>query len=441
MSQGAKNLRSLMERTILVSSISGLVVVLIAAFLISYFNARNDRQRQQALIHKTIGELILPSLRVSDYAEVRKVLGTLTRGNEITTILTREGDVLLSDYGQLAEFGMLTGLDTASVNCGVVNQRLKGRLQAGVLASCSEIGDTGLARETKPLAVIVTLNNDRFYNFIPSLFLPLLLIGLFAIAIIFLSFRLVFAKRVVKPFENLVEHLRRQTESPLVHVEGPKQSALAPKEFLELEEGFNSLVEAAQREHEKHKAMEKSTALYDLSRQVAHDIRSPLAALNVEINEAQDSIPEGSRRRLGLVASRIKEIAEKLLVAHQAKTFTSQANEKLDVYALELLVADILAEKTLEYGDRKIVIEMESGHAAFPPAALLDAVEFKRILSNLINNSIEAMTDNKPIRVYLSARGKRVEIRIVDQGKGIPPEILPRLMQKGASFGDRKSVV
>lgn len=437
MSRRLKSLRSLMERTIMLSSISGLVVVLVSAFLISYFNARSDRQKQQSLIHRTIGEFILPSLRVSDYAEVRKVLGTLTRGNELTGIITREGDVLLSDYGQLPELKHLADLPLGEVNCATINKRLVGQLRAGTLASCTEIGDGGTARDIKPLAIIVTLNSDRFYSFIPSLFLPLLLIGFVAIALIFFSFRWVFAKRVVKPFENLVEHLRRQTNSPLVHVDGPEQSETAPKEFIELESGFNSLVTAAQREHEQAKNLEKSNALYELSRQVAHDIRSPLAALNVEINEAQDSIPEGSRRRLALVASRIKEIAEKLLTAHQAKTASSMPSEKLDVYALELLVADILAEKTLEYADRQVRIEMECAHTSTSPAALIDPVEFKRVLSNLINNAIEALKDRSPIRVYVSTKGRQVEIRIMDSGRGIPPEILPKLMQQGASYGKK----
>ena len=57
--------------------------------------------------------------------------------------------------------------------------------------------------------------------------------------------------------------------------------------------------------------------------------------------------------------------------------------------------------------------------------AAVDARELQRIVSNLVNNSIEAFTGPGTVDISLASA----------DGKGIPPEILSRLGRKGETHG------
>ncbi|HFD2311292.1 TPA: ATP-binding protein, partial [Legionella pneumophila] len=62
---------------------------------------------------------------------------------------------------------------------------------------------------------------------------------------------------------------------------------------------------------------------------------------------------------------------------------------------------------------------------------------FKRVLSNLINNGIEAVNSNGSIIISLTCNATHVEIIIEDNGCGIPRDILPKVTEQGFSFNKK----
>jgi signal transduction histidine kinase len=65
----------------------------------------------------------------------------------------------------------------------------------------------------------------------------------------------------------------------------------------------------------------------------------------------------------------------------------------------------------------------------------IEPIEFKRVLSNLINNAAEAMCDQRKITLTVIEKSEKIEIQCADNGKGIPPEILKKLGQLGKTHG------
>jgi len=57
------------------------------------------------------------------------------------------------------------------------------------------------------------------------------------------------------------------------------------------------------------------------------------------------------------------------------------------------------------------------------------------VISNLINNSVQALGDTGRVTVYLTGRDATIQIVIQDNGKGIPSDVLPKLMQRGETHG------
>jgi len=88
----------------------------------------------------------------------------------------------------------------------------------------------------------------------------------------------------------------------------------------------------------------------------------------------------------------------------------------------------------MQYKDKSgLKIEFSGGSTEIQ--ALVEPKEFQRLLSNLVNNSVEAFAGPGAVSVGLSVLDSKVLIEVKDNGKGIPPEILAKLGQKGETHG------
>lgn len=78
------------------------------------------------------------------------------------------------------------------------------------------------------------------------------------------------------------------------------------------------------------------------------------------------------------------------------------------------------------------IFDFQSGEST----ARLKESEFNRILSNIINNAIEA-TEGDSIEIQISNRKikNQIVLSIQDRGKGIPSDVIDRLGEEGFSFG------
>ena len=188
----------------------------------------------------------------------------------------------------------------------------------------------------------------------------------------------------------------------------------------------DALGQAARLESEL--AVSKATS--DMAAQVAHDIRSPLAALGAAAKGL--TLPEDQRTLIGGAIGRMQGIADDLLQRYRAPGVAVKA--KVETCALASLIDQVLAEKRLQHRE-KAGIEIKFSDTAAGAKAAVDAKELQRIVSNLVNNSVEAFTGPGSVAVSLAAEDGKVILEIRDDGKGIPPEILARLCQKGETHG------
>jgi len=169
----------------------------------------------------------------------------------------------------------------------------------------------------------------------------------------------------------------------------------------------------------------------NLAAQVAHDIRSPLAALG---SAAKDlALPEEQRSLIEGAVGRMQGIADDLLQRYRAPS-AAPVNTKPAVYALSGLIEQVLVEKRLQYKE-KTGVKIEFTGASGEIKALVEPKELQRLISNLVSNSVEAFDGPGMVSVGLSAPDGRVLIEVKDNGKGIPPEILAKLGRKGETHG------
>jgi len=193
-----------------------------------------------------------------------------------------------------------------------------------------------------------------------------------------------------------------------------------------------------------------SASLGEMASQIAHDIRSPLAALNMVLQDVRE-LPEDKRTLLRSVAQRITDIAN-LLVKHSKMSRPVHSENGLSpdpsrglgqnqgglkqVVLLSSTIDEVITEKRTQYRSRmEVRIQFRFDENSYGLFAEINETELKRILSNVINNSVEAFVDGGDVTLSLTATQNLVLIRIEDTGKGIPLDVLPHLGRKGATFG------
>lgn len=201
-------------------------------------------------------------------------------------------------------------------------------------------------------------------------------------------------------------------------------------------------VEMYSNERVKH---EKAASIAELASQVSHDIRSPLSALTMLMNNIHE-LPESKRILARNSIQRINDIANHLI--EKSKAMAKSASSELNIKdqtdsIIELVPAiidTIISEKRLQYRDHigvEIEAELKDSYGAF---AKINSLELKRVVSNLINNSVEALPDQKG-KVFTSVvtKSDTIEIIIKDNGNGIPEHILDKLGERGLTHGKEGS--
>lgn len=218
-------------------------------------------------------------------------------------------------------------------------------------------------------------------------------------------------------------------------VKGLSETQLLSKSFLKLTDSlFKYQNEVAAKKSIEAEAL-RQKAIAELARQVAHDIRSPLSALGVLLHKTQE-LPEESRVLARMAITRITDIANNLLTQNMAPSNASSKN-RVAKHLISNIINEVVSEKRIAYRERlAIEINYQADSESFGLFSVFEPVDLKRVLSNLIDNSVEALSDNVGvIDVTLGSTSTGVFIKIRDNGKGIPKDILDKLGQKGFSYG------
>lgn len=191
---------------------------------------------------------------------------------------------------------------------------------------------------------------------------------------------------------------------------------------------------------ESQARLEQSERQTEFARQVGHDIRSPLAALNMVVTAVKD-VPEQQRLVMRGAAQRINDIANSLLEhkwinQHPSGILhNSESEQELGIVMLSSLIDSIVSEKRGQYRNRhdvEIDIDLSKGYGLF---SKINSTNISRAVSNIIDNSIEA-SNGRPSKILVSISGdSENHVVVKDNGKGIPKEIISHLGVRGASFG------
>lgn len=182
---------------------------------------------------------------------------------------------------------------------------------------------------------------------------------------------------------------------------------------------------AAFRERVEEKS--RVEAVGRMAAQVAHDLRAPLAALQVGLgDEALTALPESSASLVRAATERMRGIIDGLR--------ERERSEPVETVPLAALVREMIGEKHAQYGPLgKVALELEIADESAEVRA--QPTELRRVLSNLVDNSVQSLDGAGKVRVRVRPLQGNVRLEVEDSGKGVPPEIRDRLFERGATYG------
>jgi signal transduction histidine kinase len=167
------------------------------------------------------------------------------------------------------------------------------------------------------------------------------------------------------------------------------------------------------------------------AKQLHHDIKSPLTSLEFLYDHIKSKLDEDERSIAKESLIRVSDIVNSL-----EPTIIKDLNTSFP-QILYPLISKICSEKRIEFvEDKNVVIELAS-ELDYGTFINFSPTTFSRVISNLINNSKEAKKDGVPllISVKLKSSGTNCLIEIKDNGVGIRPVDLKKVLDYGLSIG------
>lgn len=182
-------------------------------------------------------------------------------------------------------------------------------------------------------------------------------------------------------------------------------------------------------------ANEKKIALGELAARLAHDIRSPLNTLE-SVSTSLLSTETEQERLFKKAIQRIREISSEVMQTYKFQASDrSNETQKAEPYLLVSLVDDLVEEKRHQYKDSPVMLRLNYDQTSGMAISNLIAGDFKRHISNLIDNAAEATDLKGNIEVSVTSNDQFSVIQVSDNGKGIPQDKISRIGEKGFTFG------
>jgi signal transduction histidine kinase len=198
----------------------------------------------------------------------------------------------------------------------------------------------------------------------------------------------------------------------------------------DLQNKINEIRSKQSQIEEKNRSLIK---IGELATQVAHDIRSPVTALEAVSQMLGDEIDPQKKKLIKNAAKRINDIANNLVAEYRENLTKDLSTVSIDrTVTINNLIEDVIEEKKLLL-DTRYKIDFIAPESISVPNEF-DTSEFQRVISNIINNSIEAIDkQNGLIDISLRRGGDGVEVVIRDNGKGIDTKQISQVFDKGIS--------
>jgi signal transduction histidine kinase len=181
-------------------------------------------------------------------------------------------------------------------------------------------------------------------------------------------------------------------------------------------------VEAIESELELSRRM---SAIGRLTSGVAHEVKNPINAIVVHLELLKNKLAGSSpnaHRHLDVIEAEIRRLDR---VVQTLVDFSRPVELQLREQDLRAVIDDVLALATDELGMRNVTV-----HSQLPSSPVIvnvDADLLKQAVINVVQNGAQAMPEGGRLDLVLETDRKTAELRILDEGVGVPEDIREKI--------------
>ncbi len=164
-----------------------------------------------------------------------------------------------------------------------------------------------------------------------------------------------------------------------------------------------------------------------LSATVAHEIGNPLAGLRVKLQLLQRR--KDLDQQLQLDISKMLNLVDRLgdFLGHLTSYLVPQQNQEREQTDIGQVLRDLVFILCEDADRNKIKLHLHVG--ADPLLVCSKSQHLHQIFMNLILNALQACAENGEVHVYADDIGGRVEVRICDDGCGLPEALNDQIFE------------
>lgn len=229
------------------------------------------------------------------------------------------------------------------------------------------------------------------------------------------------SSRVVSPIKKLSRAIEGTSRGSWIQISEGEE----PKEMIEVIRSFNEMEDALR------KGQEEETRLVDQRRKIvadiSHDLKTPVTVISGYINAMNDGlIPEEERPKYMEIIREKAELITELV--NSISDFSRLDHPEFELDKRRGDLCEFIRENVAaRYSELEIAgFKLDADLPDKKVMAVFDRMQLKRVFENILGNSLKYAAAPDTIFIHASVVTKKqdryMEIRIGDNGPGIPEE-------------------
>ncbi len=223
------------------------------------------------------------------------------------------------------------------------------------------------------------------------------------------------ARQITAPVRRLAAAATRIGRGDLA----PDIPVAGDDEIADLGRTFNAMAADLRRAEESRR---------QLLADIAHELGTPLAVLQANVEGMLDGVVEGSPERLASLHAQI-QLLTRLVRDLRDLSLAQQGQLPLDRRAIDLaaLVREVTALSRPVAEDKGVALTVSGDE---PARAAADRDRIAQVLQNLLANALRYTTRGGRVAVAVRGGAAEVTVEVADSGPGIPDDELSRVFDR-----------
>ena len=378
-------------------------------------------QRPEHILHKAARSSSLGALQTALIGDPTAWVGLLVVGWKDEDDIPDDTDLLISLIANICHLAILLSLQKASV---AEAQKEIEQLQAEVLDQFSSIGDTliTLDQDLKVIKANPAIVRTLGYQPDEVVGLPIqdVLVSPEDVRSMLLD---ALGHHRVAEQSRITLHRRDGTPFPVHLRASPFTDQAYSRLLIVLKD------QSEQQEFEDQTEMLSQRALLgEVSAIFAHEVRNPINNISTGVQLVASRL--GSDHPLYDSLEKVRKECNRLdQLMSDVLLFARPLRLNIEPIDLADLMERILARWSPRL--KQVGVQCHTSYEPETPYALADERTLERVIVNLITNALQAMANGGTLSVNLgpsqSTQGDMVELKIIDTGPGIPPDVKDRI--------------